>query len=96
MYKRQVVHGDEGGVVGPMGRRERVYSPTFYRAAVVVNLVMRASWTYKLSAHLRHNAWTVLLCTGLEITRRFLWAPIRVEKKYLQMRQTRVSRTAKV
>jgi hypothetical protein len=47
---------------------------------------LRASWTYKLSAHLRHNAWTVLLCTGLEITRRFLWAPIRVEKKYLQMR----------
>ena len=43
----------------------------------------------KLSAHLRHNAWTVLLCTGLEITRRFLWAPIRVEKKYLQMRQMR-------
>mmetsp|Transcript_2988 Transcript_2988/g.11741 ORF Transcript_2988/g.11741 Transcript_2988/m.11741 type:complete len:450 (-) Transcript_2988:162-1511(-) len=90
-----VVYGDDGGVVGPMGRRERVYPPSFYRVAVVLNLAMRASWTYKLSAHLRHNAWTVLLCTGLEITRRFLWAPIRVEKKYLQMRP-RVSRTAKV
>jgi hypothetical protein len=71
---------------GPMGRKERIYPRRAYYFAVFANLCLRASWTYKLSAHLRHNAWTVLLCTGLEITRRFLWAPIRVEKKYLQMR----------
>jgi hypothetical protein len=69
-----------------MGRKERIYPRRAYYFAVFANLCLRASWTYKLSAHLRHNAWTVLLCTGLEITRRFLWAPIRVEKKYLQMR----------
>ncbi|KAK7817023.1 putative lrr receptor-like serine/threonine-protein kinase [Quercus suber] len=37
------------------------------------NLVLRWAWTYKLSAHLRHNYLTVFAVAALEIFRRFQW-----------------------
>ncbi|XP_024004252.1 SPX and EXS domain-containing protein 5 isoform X2 [Eutrema salsugineum] len=43
------------------------------------NLVLRWTWTYKLSAHLRHNYITVFIITLLEIYRRFQWAFFRIE-----------------
>ena len=59
--------------------------PEAYYFAIVSNFLLRASWTYKLSSHLRHNSGTILLVTALEITRRFQWSLFRVEKAYLQI-----------
>ena len=38
-----------------------------YYYLMVSNLLLRLSWTYKLSPHLRHNFDTVLLFTLLEV-----------------------------
>ncbi|XP_010246611.1 PREDICTED: SPX and EXS domain-containing protein 1-like isoform X3 [Nelumbo nucifera] len=46
------------------------------------NLVLRCTWTYKLSAHLRHNYLTVFTITALEILRRFQWIFFRVENEW--------------
>ncbi|PHT98069.1 hypothetical protein BC332_33003 [Capsicum chinense] len=46
------------------------------------NLILRCTWTYKLSAHLRHNYFTVFAITALEIFRRFQWAFFRVENAW--------------
>ncbi|XP_057467333.1 uncharacterized protein LOC130756740 isoform X1 [Actinidia eriantha] len=45
------------------------------------NLVLRCTWTYKLSAHLRHNYLTVFTITALEMLRRFQWVFFRVENE---------------
>ncbi|KAI3795421.1 hypothetical protein L1987_38074 [Smallanthus sonchifolius] len=49
------------------------------------NLILRCTWTYKLSAHLRHNHLTVFAITALEIFRRFQWAFFRVENEWNKM-----------
>ncbi|XP_052207803.1 uncharacterized protein LOC127811710 [Diospyros lotus] len=49
------------------------------------NLVLRCTWTYKLSAHLRHNYLTVFTITALEMLRRFQWVFFRVEKEWNKM-----------
>lgn len=56
-----------------------------YYWAVGSNLVLRCSWTYKLSAHLRHNHWTVFIMTSLEMFRRFQWIFFRVENEWNKM-----------
>ncbi|KAK9910616.1 hypothetical protein M0R45_034572 [Rubus argutus] len=45
------------------------------------NLILRCAWTYKFSAHLRHNYMTVFVITALEILRRFQWIFFRVENE---------------
>ncbi|KAM7491721.1 hypothetical protein LguiA_034642 [Lonicera macranthoides] len=49
------------------------------------NLILRCTWTYKLSAHLRHNYLTVFAISGLEIFRRFQWVFFRVENEWNKM-----------
>ncbi|CDP07550.1 unnamed protein product [Coffea canephora] len=49
------------------------------------NLILRCTWTYKLSAHLRHNYITVFTITALEIVRRFQWVFFRVENEWNKM-----------
>lgn len=49
------------------------------------NLILRCTWTYKLSAHLRHNYLTVFTITALEIFRRFQWIFFRVENEWNKM-----------
>ncbi|XP_056171242.1 uncharacterized protein LOC115679953 isoform X2 [Syzygium oleosum] len=49
------------------------------------NLILRCTWTYKLSAHLRHNYLTVFTITALEMLRRFQWAFFRVENEWNKM-----------
>ncbi|CAN6451587.1 unnamed protein product [Victoria cruziana] len=49
------------------------------------NLILRCTWTYKLSAHLRHNYLTVFAITALEILRRFQWVFFRVENEWNKM-----------
>ncbi|MBA0559960.1 hypothetical protein Gohar_012566, partial [Gossypium harknessii] len=46
------------------------------------NLILRCTWTYKLSAHLRHNYLTVFMVTALEMLRRFQWIFFRVENEW--------------
>ncbi|KAF9589998.1 hypothetical protein IFM89_030148 [Coptis chinensis] len=49
------------------------------------NLVLRCTWTYKLSAHLRHNYLTVFTITLLEMLRRFQWVFFRVDNEWNKM-----------
>ncbi|CAK9175194.1 unnamed protein product [Ilex paraguariensis] len=49
------------------------------------NLILRCTWTYKLSAHLRHNYITLFTITALEIFRRFQWVFFRVENEWNKM-----------
>ncbi|KAJ3680426.1 hypothetical protein LUZ60_016704 [Juncus effusus] len=55
------------------------------------NLILRCTWTYKLSAHLRHNYITVFTITALEIVRRFQWIFFRVENEWNKMTQRQTS-----
>lgn len=52
-----------------------------YFTLIAINLALRISWTYKLSAHLRHLKWFVFAMTALEIFRRFLWTFVRIENE---------------
>lgn len=49
------------------------------------NLILRCTWTYKLSAHLRHNYITVFTITVLEMLRRFQWVFFRVDNEWNKM-----------
>ncbi|XVE66306.1 hypothetical protein DITRI_Ditri08aG0070400 [Diplodiscus trichospermus] len=49
------------------------------------NLILRCTWTYKLSSHLRHNYLTVFTIAALEIFRRFQWTFFRVENEWNKM-----------
>ncbi|XP_073035464.1 uncharacterized protein [Primulina eburnea] len=49
------------------------------------NLILRCTWTYKLSAHLRHNYITVFAISALEMLRRFQWIFFRVENEWNKM-----------
>ncbi|KAJ9170105.1 hypothetical protein P3X46_018237, partial [Hevea brasiliensis] len=49
------------------------------------NLILRCTWTYKLSALLPHNYLTVFTITALEMFRRFQWAFFRVENEWNKM-----------
>lgn len=53
-----------------------------YFWVIGTNLILRCTWTYKLSSHLRHNYLTVFTITALEIFRRFQWAFFRVENEW--------------
>lgn len=52
---------------------------------ITSNLILRCTWTYKLSAHLRHNYITLFTITALEILRRFQWVFFRVENEWIKM-----------
>ncbi|KAJ0977568.1 hypothetical protein J5N97_013042 [Dioscorea zingiberensis] len=52
---------------------------------IASNLILRCTWTYKLSAHLRHNYLTVFTISALEILRRFQWIFFRVENEWNKM-----------
>ncbi|KAJ9176936.1 hypothetical protein P3X46_012197 [Hevea brasiliensis] len=56
-----------------------------YFWVIVSNLILRCTWTYKLSAHLRHNYLTVFTITALEMVRRFQWVFFRVENEWNKM-----------
>lgn len=54
------------------------------------NLILRCTWTYKLSAHLRHNYLTVFTITALEMLRRFQWVFFRVENEWNKMNKSNI------
>ncbi|KAL0351894.1 UNVERIFIED_CONTAM: SPX and EXS domain-containing protein 3 [Sesamum calycinum] len=57
------------------------------------NLILRCTWTYKLSAHLRHNYLTVFTITALEMLRRFQWVFFRVENEWNKMNKSNIQLT---
>ena len=52
--------------------------------------MLRGAWTYKLSAHLRHNFKTVFFFSLLEMLRRFQWIFFRVEIAALKLSSSSV------
>ncbi|KMZ71431.1 Xenotropic and polytropic retrovirus receptor [Zostera marina] len=64
--------------------------PWVYYWVLGSNLILRCTWTYKLSSHLRHNYLTVFTITSLEIFRRFQWVFFRVENEWNKMSQKAV------
>lgn len=62
-----------------------MYRLQVYLWVIGSNLILRCTWTYKLSAHLRHNYITVFAITALEIFRRFQWIFFRVENEWNKM-----------
>lgn len=52
-----------------------------YYCLIVIDLVLRISWVYKLSAEMRHMRWFVMVMTLLEVVRRWLWAFVRIENE---------------
>lgn len=52
-----------------------------YYGLIAVDLVLRISWVYKLSAEMRHMRWFVMFMTLLEVVRRWLWAFVRIENE---------------
>ncbi|KAJ7532268.1 hypothetical protein O6H91_14G080300 [Diphasiastrum complanatum] len=70
----------------PLLRTNLLYNNKWvYYWAISSNLLLRCAWTYKLSAHLRHNYLTVFTFSGLEMLRRFQWIFFRVENEYNKM-----------
>eukprot|EP00891_Asterochloris_glomerata_P005844 jgi/Astpho2/5844/e_gw1.00080.60.1_t len=67
------------GVRKPVLKEKLLYHKAFYTYLMLSNLVLRLSWTYKLSPHLRRNHFTVLMFTLLEVFRRFQWMFVRIE-----------------
>ena len=55
--------------------------PSLYFCALANNAMLRVSWTYKLSAHLRGNQRTVLAVSLLEAVRRCSWNFFRLEAR---------------
>jgi len=71
-------------------RAELLYAPNGNKSGVLIywwmvisNFLLRITWTYKLSSHLRNHQVTSLLVSVCEIFRRFQWIFLRVEKQYL-------------
>lgn len=52
-----------------------------YHGLIAIDLVLRISWVYKLSAEMRHMRWFVMVMTLLEVFRRWLWAFVRIENE---------------
>ena len=73
-----VFFGGGGGGGGGGGEDERKVTG-FHKWAVWSNLVLRISWTCKLSAQIRHMYGLSLTLALLEVFRRFQWMFIRIE-----------------
>eukprot|EP00850_Spirogloea_muscicola_P015471 SM000118S25614 [mRNA] locus=s118:412109:416562:- [translate_table: standard] len=77
-----------GGCNGknPLLRNNLYYGRKWvYYWAMSSNLLLRASWTYKLAAHLRPNTSTVFIVSAVEMLRRFQWIFFRVENEWNKM-----------
>ncbi len=54
------------GLRKPVLKSELLFGRPVYYYLMASNLLLRLSWTYKLSPHLRHNFDTVLVFTLME------------------------------
>eukprot|EP00899_Mesostigma_viride_P010273 jgi/Mesvir1/19247/Mv03497-RA.1 len=66
----------------PFLRRELLYRRYWpYYLAITVDALLRATWLYKLSSHLRANEMTTFFVSVLEVLRRWQWMFFRVENE---------------
>ena len=75
----------------PFGLRKlRVFdSPSLYYIVIVIDLLLRCSWSMKLSVHLEHFndiEGGIFMLEILEIFRRWMWVFFRVEAEWLRAR----------
>ncbi|RDW68555.1 hypothetical protein BP5796_09212 [Coleophoma crateriformis] len=73
----------------PFGLRPRMYfaSTEFYYGAMITDLLLRCTWSLKLSPHLDHFAdfeSGIFLMEILEVGRRWLWIFFRVETEWVR------------
>ncbi|KAI3436190.1 hypothetical protein D9Q98_002245 [Chlorella vulgaris] len=71
--------GARRDVPAPVLRGHLLYRRPFYLYLMVSNLVLRLSWTYKLSPHLRDHHVVVFFIVLAEAFRRFQWLFVRIE-----------------
>ncbi|GLT58636.1 hypothetical protein SLA2020_315100 [Shorea laevis] len=57
------------------------YGRTFIFWVIGSNLILRCTWTYRLSAHLCHNYLTLFSITALAIFHHFQWVFFHVENE---------------
>lgn len=73
-------------------RRVRVFEmPELYWAVIAVDLVLRCSWSLKLSVHLEHFndiEGGIFLLEFLEVCRRWMWVFFRVETEWVRARSS--------
>ena len=71
-------------------RRQRLFQPdVLYYAAIVVDLLLRCSWSIKLSVHLYAYGdleGGIFLIEMFEILRRWMWVYLRVETEWIRQR----------
>lgn len=73
----------------PYGLRQRLYFPTpqIYYIAILTDLLLRFTWSLKLSPHLDHFAdfeSGIFLMEVLEVGRRWMWIFFRVETEWVR------------
>ncbi|EKD17204.1 uncharacterized protein L3040_008847 [Drepanopeziza brunnea f. sp. 'multigermtubi'] len=73
----------------PFGLRSRLYfpSPAIYYAAIFLDLLLRCTWSMKLSPHLDHFAnfeSIIFLTEFLEVMRRWMWIFFRTETEWVR------------
>lgn len=73
----------------PYGLRTRLYFPSkeLYYVAIVLDLLLRCTWSLKLSPHLDHFAdfeSGIFLMEFLEVGRRWMWIFFRVETEWVR------------
>ena len=77
----------------PFGLRQRLYFPTkeIYYFAIITDLLLRCTWSLKLSPHLDHFAdfeSGIFLMEFLEVGRRWMWIFFRVETEWVRNTST--------
>lgn len=82
---------ERNGPDQPWGlRRQRLFQPdVLYYSAIVVDLLLRCTWSLKLSVHLYHLndlEGGIFLIEMFEILRRWMWVFLRVETEWIRQR----------
>lgn len=77
----------------PYGLRRRllIHRPTVYYAVIALDLLLRCTWSLKLSPHLDHMAdfeSSIFIIEFLEVFRRWVWVFFRVETEWLRNTST--------
>ena len=71
-------------------RRVRFFDmPQLYYAVIAVDLLLRCSWSLKLSVHLEHFndiEGGIFLLEIMEVCRRWMWVYFRVETEWVRLR----------
>ena len=76
-------------MVKPVLQPALLYHKAFYLYLMISNALLRLSWTYKLSPHLRRNHSAVFFIVMAEAFRRFQWIFVRIEVELRKIQTAR-------